>query len=105
MTPRRTTALALSVLLAACNFPGTPTTSLSPTLAPSPTLLPPREQAVARLAARGQTNQQIAEVLVVSTETVKTHVRNVLGKFGVRSKVELRVLFLDLGIRWWDWTR
>ncbi|HKZ55714.1 MAG TPA: helix-turn-helix transcriptional regulator [Anaerolineales bacterium] len=64
-----------------------------------------REQEVARLAARGQTNQQIAETLVVSTETVKTHVRNVLGKFGVRSKVELRVLFLDLGIRWWDGTR
>jgi len=45
MTPRRTTALALSVLLAACNFPGTPTASPSATLAPSPIPLPPRATA------------------------------------------------------------
>jgi len=59
--------------------------------------LTPRQQEVARLAAHGQTNRQIARILVVSPETVKTHVRNALDKFGLRSKTELRLLLLDLG--------
>jgi DNA-binding NarL/FixJ family response regulator len=61
-----------------------------------------REQEVARLAARGHTNRQIAEALFISTETVKTHMRNVLDKFEVHSKADLRLLLLDLGIRWWQ---
>jgi DNA-binding NarL/FixJ family response regulator len=60
-----------------------------------------REQEVARLAARGRTNRQIAEALFISTETVKTHMHNVLDKFDVHSKADLRLLLLDLGIRWW----
>jgi DNA-binding CsgD family transcriptional regulator len=64
--------------------------------------LTPREQEVAWLTARGHTNPQIAEALVVSPETVKTHVAHVLEKFGVRSKTELRVRLLDLGVRWWE---
>lgn len=65
-------------------------------------ILTPREQEVAWLTARGHTNQQIAEKLVISPETVKTHVRHVLDKFRVRSKADLRLLLLDLGVRWWD---
>ena len=65
-------------------------------------ILTPREQEVAWLTARGRTNQQIAETLIISPETVKTHVRHVLEKFRVRSKVDLRLLLLDLGVRWWD---
>lgn len=64
--------------------------------------LTPREQEVAWLTARGHTNPQIAETLIVSPETVKTHVAHVLEKFGVRSKAELRVRLLDLGVRWWE---
>ena len=64
--------------------------------------LSPRQQEVARLTARGYTNRQIAEALVVSPETVKTHVRHALEKLGLRSKTELRLLLLDLGIRWWE---
>ncbi len=64
--------------------------------------LTPREQEVAWLTARGHTNPQIAEALIVSPETVKTHVAHVLEKFGVRSKTELRVRLLDLGVRWWE---
>ncbi len=63
--------------------------------------LTPREREVAWLTARGHTNQQIAETLFISPETVKTHVRHVLEKFGVRSKADLRLLLLDLGVRWW----
>jgi DNA-binding CsgD family transcriptional regulator len=64
--------------------------------------LTPREQEVAWLTVRGHTNPQIAEALIVSPETVKTHVAHVLEKFGVRSKTELRVRLLDLGVRWWE---
>lgn len=54
--------------------------------------LTPREREVALLASRGLTNRQIASVLVISTETVKTHVRHSLEKFGLGSKFELRLL-------------
>jgi DNA-binding CsgD family transcriptional regulator len=57
-----------------------------------------RQQEVARLAADGSTNRQIAERLVVSTETVKTHIANVLERLGLRSKAELRLLLLELGL-------
>jgi DNA-binding NarL/FixJ family response regulator len=63
--------------------------------------LTPRERQVAWLIARGFTNRRIAEALVISTETVKTHVRHVLEKLGVHSKTELRLLLLELGIREW----
>ena len=64
--------------------------------------LTPREQEVAQLTARGYTNQQIAETLIISPETVKTHVRRVLEKFTLHSKADLRLLLLDLGVRWWE---
>ena len=64
--------------------------------------LTPREQEITQLTARGLTNLQIAEALVISPETVKTHIRHALAKLGLRSKMDLRLLFLDLGIRWWQ---
>ncbi len=64
--------------------------------------LTPRERQVAWRAARGQTNRQIAQALVISPETVKTHVARVLEKLEVRSKAELRILLLDLGVGWWE---
>jgi RNA polymerase sigma factor (sigma-70 family) len=64
--------------------------------------LTPREQEIAWLTAQGHTNRQIAENLVISPETVKTHMRHVLDKFNVNSKTDLRLLFIDLGVRWWE---
>jgi RNA polymerase sigma factor (sigma-70 family) len=64
--------------------------------------LTPREREVTWLAARGHTNGQIARALVISEETVKTHVHNALSKFGLRKKADLRLLLLDLGLRWWQ---
>ena len=55
-------------------------------------ILTPREREVLQLIVAGQTNRQIADRLVVSPETVKTHVRHVLGKMGVNRKAELRAL-------------
>jgi DNA-binding NarL/FixJ family response regulator len=45
-----------------------------------------RELEVIRLVARGMSNQQIAESLVLSEHTVHRHVANVLRKLGVSSR-------------------
>jgi len=52
--------------------------------------LSPREQDVAAFTCLGLTNRQIAARLSLSPETIKTHIRNVLFKFGINSKAELR---------------
>lgn len=56
-------------------------------------LLTEREIAVARLAADGLRDQEIADALCVTIHTVKQHLKNSYRKSGVRSRVELaRVL-------------
>ena len=47
-----------------------------------------REQEVLRLLARGADNDGIAQALVISPQTARTHVQNVLGKLGVHSRLE-----------------
>ena len=64
--------------------------------------LTPRQRQVTWMTAQGQTNRQIAQALVISHETVKTHMRHALAQLGLRSKAELRMLLLDLGMRWWE---
>ena len=60
--------------------------------------LTPREREVARLAADGLTNAEIAERLGISPATVKDHISNVLARVGVRRRVELaRLIRLDDG--------
>lgn len=61
--------------------------------------LTPREQQVAALTCINYTNRQIAVRLVISPETVKTHVRNILAKFNLHSKAELRHILSD-----WDFS-
>jgi NarL family two-component system response regulator LiaR len=48
--------------------------------------LTPREWEVMDLLAESRTTDQIAEALVLSSETVKTHVKNILRKLEVRSR-------------------
>jgi len=47
-----------------------------------------REQEVLSLMAKGMTNPQIAEQLVISPSTVQFHVHNILGKLGVQTRTE-----------------
>jgi ATP/maltotriose-dependent transcriptional regulator MalT len=48
-----------------------------------------REQEIAALIAAGRTNREVAEQLVLSQRTIEAHLRNIYGKLGVRSRVEL----------------
>ncbi|UKE84216.1 nitrate/nitrite response regulator protein NarP [Pectobacterium colocasium] len=63
---------------------------------PSPfTVLTERELDVLQEVASGLSNKQIASVLYISEETVKVHIRNMLRKLNVRSRVAATVLYLE----------
>jgi DNA-binding CsgD family transcriptional regulator/tetratricopeptide (TPR) repeat protein len=57
-----------------------------------------REQEVLGLVALGRTNAQIAETLFISPKTATVHVSNILGKLGVRNRVEAATIAHRLGI-------
>ncbi|HZB49884.1 MAG TPA: helix-turn-helix transcriptional regulator, partial [Mycobacteriales bacterium] len=48
-----------------------------------------REQEIARMAAQGLTDREIAEALVVSVRTVESHLAAAYRKLGIRSRREL----------------
>jgi len=54
-----------------------------------------REQEVARLIARGHTNRQIADALVVTPGTVANHVAHILDKLDCSSRVQIATWVLD----------
>jgi DNA-binding NarL/FixJ family response regulator len=57
-----------------------------------------REIEVLRLIGRGLSNTEIGQELFISLATVKTHVRNVLSKLGVRDRVQAVVLAYESGL-------
>ena len=63
--------------------------------------LSPREHDVAALTCLGLTNRQIAARLSLSSETIKTHIRNVLLKFELNSKEKLRHILTGWDFSGW----
>jgi len=48
-----------------------------------------RKEEIVSLLAKGQSNNQIAEALLISYKTVNNHVRNIYQKTSVRNRVQL----------------
>lgn len=59
--------------------------------------LTPRENEIAVLVARGRTNRQIADELVISKQTADRHVSNILGKLDFTSRAQLAAWVVERG--------
>jgi DNA-binding NarL/FixJ family response regulator len=60
--------------------------------------LTPREREVLVLVARGHSNREIADGLVISPHTAKTHVNNVMAKLHARDRAQLVIWAYEAGI-------
>ena len=63
-----------------------------------PDRISPREREVLHLLAQGCSNQEIAEDLVVTVETVKRHVSSLLSKLGVDNRTQAAMRARSLGL-------
>lgn len=65
---------------------------------PTPDPLTPREVEVLQLVAQGRSNQEIADLLVISETTVRTHVSNILNKLHLASRTQAALYALREGL-------
>jgi DNA-binding NarL/FixJ family response regulator len=75
-----------------------PSTSARPATHADLSELTPRELEVLQLMARGMSNAELAEHLVLSEATIKTHVARILAKLGLRDRVQVVVLAYETGL-------
>ncbi len=66
--------------------------------APPLEALTPRELEVLRLLAQGKNNPQIAQYLVISRATAKTHVERIIRKLGVSDRTQAALRAIELGL-------
>jgi DNA-binding NarL/FixJ family response regulator len=57
-----------------------------------------REREVLALVARGLTTAAIGQTLVISPETARTHIQNILGKLGLHSRLEAATFAIENGL-------
>ena len=63
-----------------------------------PEELTERELDVVRLVAQGRSNHEIAQALVISEKTVKTHISNILGKLQLEDRTQLAIYAIKHGL-------
>lgn len=60
--------------------------------------LSPREMEILRLVATGASNRDIADTLIIAEGTVKNHLTNILGKLGVKDRMQAVLKAKEFGI-------
>jgi len=66
---------------------------------PQPDVLTPRERELLACIAGGDTNKLIAEKLVISENTVKNHIKNILDKLGLENRVQAAAYAVRHGLK------
>jgi len=60
--------------------------------------LTPREMTILQLVAEGKSNKDIASELVISENTVKIHIRNILEKLHLQNRIQAAVYAVSQGL-------